>query len=56
MLRRNKTEMENRSRYGNQRRGGRLVIITRADQGDGAFVLSLVGVWVNYLVPAGHGT
>lgn len=56
MLRRNKTKMENRSRYGNQRRGCWLVIITRANQGDGAFVLGRVGVRVNQLVPPGHGT
>ena len=44
MLRRNKTEMENRSRRYDQRRGRWLVIITRANQGDGAFVLGRVGV------------
>jgi hypothetical protein len=44
MLRRNKTEMENRSRRYDQRRGRWLVIITRANQGDGAFVLGSIGV------------
>jgi hypothetical protein len=51
--RRDKTELQDRNRSSDQRRG--LVIIAGTGQGDGAFMAGRLGIAVNQLVPPRHG-